>query len=173
MTSLAIRRVARLAGDDATALAVVAHAEMIADGLADPAFPMVNWDDGAIVAALDGEHAGIITFQFVEWRSELAIKLGFVDPKCRGRGVYRAMWRELVELAQGKGARRITGVTHANNTVMRTVAARLGRVEHSINLDFIVPPAAPVTGEAREATECHRIVVFNGRQVAVVAGAVE
>jgi hypothetical protein len=71
------------------------------------------------------------------------------------------------------GVRRITGVTHANNTVMRTVAARLGRVEHSINLDFIVPPAAPVTGEAREATECHRIVVFNGRQVAVVAGAVE
>lgn len=133
-----ITYVKRLSGNGATAFAIEANAKMIEYGVASEKFAMVAWDDQAMLAFEDGVLIGIITFYFIEWRSEIAIKLGFVSEEHRNKGIYRLLWNALVEKAKELNAQSITGVTYVRNYTMRDVANKLGREEISINLYYPV-----------------------------------
>ena len=130
----------QLNGHPAVGVALRAHADMITKGLATDTHCMVGWDDLAVVAYEGEEIVGIITFGDAAWISQLSIKIGWVSPERRKHGIYRKLWQRLVEYAQEKERAEIVGTTLVENTAMRAIAKQLGRIEHSINLAFPVPP---------------------------------
>lgn len=100
---------------------------------------LISWDDSALLAMHPGGlPMGVITYRAKpEWRA-IEVWLGFVYPDFRGRGVYRALWNELVKVAMFEGAAEIVSGTHAANTAMRAVAAKLGRTESGVYLRYAV-----------------------------------
>ena len=70
---------------------------------------------------------GIIVWSTVAWQRDAFILLGYVDPKHRGRGIYTALYRRLVEIARQAGLRTVSGTVAYRNTAMRAVAERQGR----------------------------------------------
>jgi RimJ/RimL family protein N-acetyltransferase len=110
--------------------------DLLRAGLVADTVPLIYWDDRAVVAYDAGRPIGIITYAKADWLQCANIHLGYVVPEHRGHGVYRALWEALVAKCRELKLREINGSTHVDNTAMRSVAARLGRVEHSINLVF-------------------------------------
>ena len=122
---------------------IKAHGDMIRANEAAAEYLNINWDDQGFFAVEEktGAIVGMITFgnEVPNYQQGLWIKLGFVTAGHRGRGVYRALWDRLVVFAQNKGVLTIDGTTHSSNVKMRAVAAKLGRIEHAIQLEFKVP----------------------------------
>lgn len=76
---------------------------------------------------------GVVTF-FVD-NARIWVQQSFVLPEFRGRGVYSAMWNELIGHAQDLPAvRSIESGMHVNNKAMRAIAARQGRRETAVIL---------------------------------------
>ena len=71
---------------------------------------------------------------------ELAVGIGFVLPEFRGLGLYGQLWDALVAQAQALRVPHISSATFLDNTAMRAVAQRQGRVERTVTLDYAVPP---------------------------------
>lgn len=133
-----IRSFAPIANTEALPVAVDAwHALQVARHCG--RLVLISWDDAALLAVRpDGAPMGIITYRVKpEWRV-IEIWLGFVYPAFRGRGVYRALWGELVKVATFEGAAEIVSGTHTTNTTMRAVAAKLGRTESGVYLRYAV-----------------------------------
>lgn len=125
----------------ALSLAIQGQAELLEAGLSEP-ITLVGWDNMAIVAFdVDGEAVGVITFAEAKWANQFDIAIGWVKPSARDCGVYRAMWDELVRVAQTKAVAVIWGNTHVENAQLRAVAKSLGRTETGVIMKFDVPPA--------------------------------
>lgn len=133
-----IEHVDQIGGTPIIAFAVKAWMDELQAGLIDDTVQAVNWDDRAAVAYEDVllGPVGIITYSKSDWLKKTNIKLGYVRPEHRQRGVYRKLWDALVVKSRELGMLAIDGSTHVDNSVMRKVAERLGRTEHSINLSF-------------------------------------
>jgi RimJ/RimL family protein N-acetyltransferase len=76
--------------------------------------------------------AGVIT-----WNVDAAriwVHQSYVLPEFRGRGLYSAMFAELLKHVREKlpNVRSIQSATHVNNKAMRAIAARQGRQEVAI-----------------------------------------
>lgn len=135
-----IEHVKQLSGNEAMAFAIHANAELIRTGMADGYVCIVNWDDYAIVAKHDNKVIGIITYSIQNWTNSYFVRIGYVIPKYRNKGIYKRLWGRLVEEAHSNSIKCIYGITKVENTALREVAKKLGRVEESVNLAFIVPP---------------------------------
>ena len=133
----------QLGGHKAFGFAIRAHAALLVDGTADETASMIGWDTKAVIALDGGEIIGIITYDIIKWRGDLAVGVGYVIPQHRGAGVYRLMWNDLVKEAKTAKCGRIYGAIKVGNTEMRAIAAKLGREEESINVIFRVPDTAP------------------------------
>lgn len=94
-----------------------------------------------IVARLKGRVVGVIVWERVEASREAWITLGYVDPDCRGRGVYNALYRRLVEVARRESLRSVAGGVSATNATMRAVAERQGRVARAVTYAEEIVPA--------------------------------
>lgn len=116
-----------------------AQYELIASGFSEPLISIL-WDDELVLALIDGEPVGFITWKYSAWMRMVNIHLGWVDPMHRRQGVYTKCWEALVEKAREAGAVNISGSTHMDNTVMRRAAQNLGREELSVNLMYRIPP---------------------------------
>ena len=139
---LTLIRVQQLGGSPYAGFAVQAHAALLDEGLSDPSMTMVGWDTNAIVARVGRDEqmaVGIITYSYLNYCARLDIGVGFVVPDFRRRGVYRAMWDEIVLEAQRLKATKILGTTYIKNDRMVKVAVALGRRAESYNLVFEVP----------------------------------
>ena len=138
-----IQVIEQIGGHAATGFIIRSLPELLDQGLADETSRCADWDSKAVLAldpATD-RIIGIIAFTEVKWLKELFVVHGYVLPAHRQKGVYRAMWAALVDVAQRGGWFTISGLTSTKNAEMRAVAAKLGRQEELINLKFNVPPA--------------------------------
>lgn len=132
-----VRRYEGLNGTPALPLALRGWTDLVDRGMCRNVV-MLFWDNWAVVAELDGTPVGVITFSKSDWLREFHISIGFVLPEYRRRGVYRAMWTDLVAWARELKFRAIEGSTKAENATMRSVAAALGRRE-DVTLHFELP----------------------------------
>lgn len=78
---------------------------------------------------------GVVTFSIES--AHVWVHQSFVLPEFRGRGVYSAMWNELLgHVAELPNVRSIQSATHVNNKAMRAIAARQGRREIGVILQI-------------------------------------
>lgn len=129
MTDLAVEtaEIPYLGGTPYAGFAVRAHAALIEEGLSEPHEVMVYNDQSAIVARLaTGEPIGIVTFTKVDATNSFFIRIGFVVPDFRRRGVFRLMQDELFITAERRGVTRIEFASMIGNTVMNRVATSVG-----------------------------------------------
>jgi GNAT superfamily N-acetyltransferase len=122
---------------EAVVLIVSGQADLLARGLADSRLEISQaWQ--CVMVKVDRDRdlvpAGIIAFTVDEARSLVWVQMSFVVPEFRGQGVYRFMYEALRAIAKQHRCRTIEGATHIKNTVMRSVAKKLGRTECAIIL---------------------------------------
>lgn len=110
---------------------------LLRSGLTDGA-SCPTWDDNAIAAYLESEPVGVLTWIKNEWCKTISVRLGYVEPAFRNRGIYRIIFSHLIQVARGEGISIIDGFTSAKNEDMQKVMGRLGREKYSIGYRFIV-----------------------------------
>lgn len=130
-------------------LAVRAWHELLQAGMVDP-LVLLHWEDQAIVGLVDGVPAGVLVFVHEKWGAQLFVKLGYVLPAHRRRGVYTRMFAALVARAQALKVPHIYGATRNSNLAMLGTAHSLRRSVTSYVLDFAVPEAPPASAPANE-----------------------
>jgi Acetyltransferase (GNAT) family len=99
----------------------------------------VTADQNGFVGSVGGTPAGVLTYRHEPVTKELIVGLGYVLPEYRNTGLYQMLWDALVIKAHGLNAVQITSATFVSNTVMRAVAAKQGRTESQVWLNFPVP----------------------------------
>ena len=125
-------------------------AELIVQGLADPVITILNYDDEALLARVEGVPAGVLTFTHQKWDRSIFVKFGYVLRARRRQGIYRALWDKLVEIARERKVPEILGSTAVSNSAMQGVMARLGRTAFALQYRFKVePPPGPCHRRAR------------------------
>lgn len=103
-----------------------AESELVENGYAAPEMP--DWSRCNWTEAMDDEMNELIGFILYEEKTdECDIKLGWVDPAHRGKGIYSRMWETLMWLMQSKGVSRITSRVHVDNEKMLRLADKQGR----------------------------------------------
>ena len=107
-----------------------------------PGQASLHYSQKTIVGFVDGRAVGVIVWEKLEHDREAWIVLGYVDPAFRGRGVYNALYRRLVEAARRDGLRSVAGGVVASNAAMRAVAERQGRVAKCLIYSEEIAPAA-------------------------------
>lgn len=114
--------------------------ELLKLGHADPVM-IINWDDEALIAEDAAGHClGVLSFTHMKWDRSIFVKIGYVRPSARRRGVYRRLWKRLVKIARERDVAQIQGATALQNTNMQRVMAHLGRRGRSINYVFDIGP---------------------------------
>jgi GNAT superfamily N-acetyltransferase len=90
------------------------------------------------VAEWEGAPAGalMVTHEWSDWRNAVFwwIQSVYVDPACRRRGVFKALFRHVAALAAAEGACGLRLYVHAGNELARAVYGRLGLQHH----DYLV-----------------------------------
>lgn len=117
-----------------------ANVDMMANGQADSVL-VTTWDNLAFVAFLDGKAIAVLSYSKAEWANSYLVNTGWVSPEHRRSGIYSQLWDALVKKCQEDKILRIAGATAMHNAPMRALAAKQGRIETSVNLEFIVPAA--------------------------------
>jgi GNAT superfamily N-acetyltransferase len=146
---LGIRHYKQISNTSALPLALRAQQALRNNGFVDNLLTL-SWDHSAIEAVPDltGRGIGIMVYQHLEWAKQIYVGIGWVDPNYRRQGVYTHMWRALLAKAKDLKVVEIRGITHVDNGSMRTLAAKLGRVEMAVVTNFRVPG-----GDASDAEE--------------------
>lgn len=98
-------------------------------GLSNPNSIPFNWQAFAICAYDGSKLIGIIHFSLDDNGTSYWVLLGYVKLVYRRRGIYRRLWRKLVEHARKNKVTRISGSTHVNNAPMRAFYRDVGRAE--------------------------------------------
>ena len=75
----------------------------------------------------DGEIVGVLCFDKVESLNQFFVSLGYVEPTSRKKGVYTALYAELMTRAKDEKISRIVGTVRAENKAMQQVMGKLGR----------------------------------------------
>lgn len=123
-------------GTPAAELAVRGWLDNIESGFSDGELNMGHSLKAFIGYAQNGRDmlpVGVITWDVDAAR--IWVHQSYVLPEYRGRGVYSAMWNELIDHAQGlPNVRSVQSATHVNNKAMRAIAARQGRRETAVFL---------------------------------------
>lgn len=122
---------------EACVLALQGVVELNAKGLADSRFETcLHWE--CVLVKMPVGHdlvpAAVLCFTHDAPRALLWVQLSYVAEQFRGRGVYKAAYAALRQIAQHRTCRSIEGATHVKNTAMRTVAKRMGRREEFVIL---------------------------------------
>jgi GNAT superfamily N-acetyltransferase len=99
-----------------------------------------------VVAVLDGKVVGqsMVTFEWSDWSNGMRwwVQSVYVSPEVRRRGVYRALFQYLLELARSDGT--VCGLrlyVHRENRLAQTVYRRLGfREVHYLLYELGLPP---------------------------------
>jgi ribosomal protein S18 acetylase RimI-like enzyme len=81
--------------------------------------------------------AGVITWN--PTGNEAFLFQSYVDPEFRGRGVFTALWNELIAQAMNMKIVKIQSFVHASNSTMRAIAKKQGRREEAVVTTFDVP----------------------------------
>ena len=108
-------------------IALEAFSETLKDGNAQTYVLPYSYDDEVIICLVHGEPVGIITFWITEWNETVFIRIAYVKPAYRRRGIHTSMYRKLKEMARKKGAKRIYSGVSVNNSAMLALAKKQGR----------------------------------------------
>lgn len=135
---------------EAYALAVAGSAELVSKGFADPRSAIYPAQKCYLAQVTengrDWNPAGVLTYRIEEEIGMVYIDLSYVQPEYRGRRIYSLMYAGLRAHALDRKCRTIHAGTHVKNTVMRAVAARMGRPETFVlYLDDLEPVLSEVT----------------------------
>lgn len=103
------------------------HADLMTAGFATNMFIATN-KSKAVYAELNGSIVGCIVFDFKdEYIKSAFIIAGAVDQKCRGRGIYSILHKNLETVAKALGCTRIRSDVHPNNVSMLNTMKSLGK----------------------------------------------
>lgn len=133
-----IEHIDRVNGTDAVPIAVEGWHSLIQEGISTSNTVLLAWDDKAVLARINDEAVGVITYNDLEWKDTFHISLGYVKPSHRRKGVYTALFNALAEKAKEKGRKRITGLHSVKNAPMHAVSNSLGRVPTYIEYEYRV-----------------------------------
>jgi GNAT superfamily N-acetyltransferase len=139
LIGMEIKHIEKIQGTPIVPLAVTAWKELLDRGLAANAI-LIDWEMNAFYAEQAGEIVGILVYKHYEHDHSLFVALGWVQPRQRGRGIYRALWEKAVEKAREKGCHVIDGITHRDNKAMHAVMDHLGRTPKWITYEFALEP---------------------------------
>jgi GNAT superfamily N-acetyltransferase len=81
-----------------------------------------------------------MTWSKVDYMKQLFIKLGYVLPEHRGRGIYSALWNAAVDKARELKYVQIVGATSPRNGRMQAIFEKQGRVLSCLTYKFDLPP---------------------------------
>lgn len=144
--NVTIENIQKLAGSDATDIAVEGWWDLIQRGLMGDKEYLLQWNNSALLARDEaGQIVGVLLYQDVDWQNRVGVVLGYVRPTFRRKGVYGKLWAALIEQAQVLGRARIEGATHKENDVMQHVMQKLNRSATRIVYNFEVPKKETVT----------------------------
>lgn len=137
---LQLRYFARLVDSPAHGCALAAHAELYQRGWSD--VPVLTGQERVLYAVSHNVIVGLVAWTEDPEESVWWVALSWVDPACRRRGVYSALWAHLVAVAQHEQVRRLEGGCHVANHAMNAAAKASGR-RHVCNwYSYTVPTAA-------------------------------
>jgi len=128
-------------------LAVRGWADCVERGLGDGGLN-VHWEQMAFVTfapanlsapGRDMIPVGVCTFSHEKPWKKIWISQSYVVPEYRGLGIYRMMWERVTLKAAELKCVKIQSGTHPNNTAMRQIARKQGRVETGIELTYVMP----------------------------------
>lgn len=142
MAGNAIIRLTQLGGSIAEPLAVQLSAELMARGFMRT--QIHAWNDHCTLALVDGEPAGLIAWRTIGWAREAFIALGGVVANHRRKGVYRALFNDLVAdlTANHPAVEAIASGHHVANHESRAMHEALGRQLDGLSYRFPLPGAA-------------------------------
>ena len=139
--NLKIKRHSIISQTPAVAFAMRAYADLMDRGHTEN-YPNLNWNDSAITAWLEEGIVGVIVWTKVDFSKTIQLKLGYIHPAFRKRGIYSKLWDELVKIATNESVWAIEGGTHPDNADMRAIAKKQGRVEYGILYRYVIKPQA-------------------------------
>jgi GNAT superfamily N-acetyltransferase len=123
-------------------LAVFGWAELLHEGLCTLATTAVCWDHKAIVAFVDDEPVGVLTWTDANWANEIWINLAYVSPEYRHQGIHTEMFDALKAKARELKRPTISSATHVSNDAARGAMRAQGREEVGTMLTYHVPAPA-------------------------------
>lgn len=142
MSDITVKAYTGLQGTPAVQLALLCAVEINEKGFGDGTIGPA-WDQNAFVGfAMNGREqiaVGVLTWRHFEHTKEVFVCTGYVLPEFRGRGVYTAMWHELIAKAMELKAGKITSGIHIRNEAMRRISAKFGRTEEFVMVRFDLP----------------------------------
>jgi GNAT superfamily N-acetyltransferase len=92
---------------------LVVYAEIIDKGFANPAITFSN-DCHIVWATTDNNVVGGIVYE-INKNKTAWIVLSFVEPECRGRGIYSHLHSSMEQLLRGQNVIALNSLVHVNN----------------------------------------------------------
>lgn len=126
-TPYEVQHVERAAKSRAFSFLAHAWVELLEAGYCDDDQCAFNWDSPLFFIEIEAEIVGALVYRVTDWNRELFIKLGYVHPSHRGKGLYRALYEAAVAKARELKMLTVTGCVDTRNTEMQKVAEALGR----------------------------------------------
>lgn len=115
----------RLNDSPALVAALLAHADLYAKGWSNA--PQLNGSAEVLRYMVGDTVVGFLTWTPDQDEAVWWIEMAWTDPAHRLQGIHKALWKELVKLAQEHDIRRIDGGAHVENTAMNIVMRRENR----------------------------------------------
>ena len=93
----------------------------------------VAWDNEVFYAVSDeGDIVGVIAWAASQQSAVYEVKLAYVEPSSRRRGVFRALFDELAVRARKNNVVRIGSSVHAGNTVAKMAFEKAGGIPAAV-----------------------------------------
>lgn len=134
-----LHHVEKVVGTPAPAIIARAWVDLLEQGLIQDHMIPIGWDDSAFYITDGDRFVAVLSYFAAEWNGGAHVKVGWVAPEYRRRGLYRRLWSALVERAREKGWMRIEGATAANNAPLQAFAASVGRELTAFSYSYAVP----------------------------------
>ena len=107
--------------------ALEAFSETLKDGNALPFDLPYSYDDEVIVCLIGTETVGVLTFWVQDWNGVAVIRIVYVKPEHRRKGIHTAMYDKLKRVLKKKGIKYIYSGVGSANLGMIKVAKKQGR----------------------------------------------
>jgi len=87
---------------------------------------LYSYADEVIYATIEGDAVGFITFTEHDWESKVFIRLGYVQPEHREKGIHTALHMKLREIVRERGFKYIQNGVGTDNETMHEHVKSLG-----------------------------------------------
>lgn len=123
-----IEHLEKLSHSEAYGYCVIAQAEEMQSGNGSWQEVAFNWDNQAVIARNEsGQIVGVIAWMKQEYLLKCYINQSWISPGCRGKGIYRRLYKALIVKARQQGCKVIASGIYTGNERMIQLALKQGR----------------------------------------------